>query len=49
MKVSGFTFIKNGQILGYPFLESIQSSGKLEKETENSLIQIIEEYKQSKK
>jgi hypothetical protein len=25
MKVSGFTFIKNGQILGYPFLESIQS------------------------
>ena len=30
-------------------LESIQSSGKLEKETENSLIQIIEEHKQSKK
>ena len=25
MKVSGFTFIKNGQILGYPFLQSIQS------------------------
>jgi hypothetical protein len=25
MKVSGFTFIKNGQILGYPFLESIKS------------------------
>tara|TARA_B110000008_G_C16969984_1_gene563533 strand:- start:1373 stop:2230 length:858 start_codon:yes stop_codon:yes gene_type:complete len=25
MKISGFTFIKNGQILGYPFLESIQS------------------------
>jgi hypothetical protein len=25
MKVSAFTFIKNGQILGYPFLESIQS------------------------
>ena len=25
MKVSGFTFIKNGQILGYPFLESIRS------------------------
>jgi len=25
MKVSAFTFIKNGQILGYPFLESIRS------------------------
>ena len=25
MKISGFTFIKNGQILGYPFIESIQS------------------------
>ena len=25
MKVSGFTFIKNGVILGYPFVESIQS------------------------
>ncbi len=25
MKISAFTFIKNGQILGYPFLESIQS------------------------
>ena len=25
MKVSSFTFIKNGQILGYPFIESIQS------------------------
>ncbi|MFL2508217.1 MAG: glycosyltransferase [Candidatus Pseudothioglobus sp.] len=25
MKVSGFTFIKNGETLGYPFLESIQS------------------------
>jgi hypothetical protein len=25
MKVSAFTFIKNGQILGYPFLESIKS------------------------
>jgi hypothetical protein len=25
MKVSAFTFIKNGQLLGYPFLESIQS------------------------
>jgi len=25
MKVSAFTFIKNGQMLGYPFLQSIQS------------------------
>jgi hypothetical protein len=25
MKVSGFTFIKNGVILGYPFVQSIQS------------------------
>ena len=25
MKVSGFTFFKNGEILGYPFLESIKS------------------------
>lgn len=26
MKVSGFTFIKNGEILGYPFVESIRSA-----------------------
>ena len=25
MKVSAFTFIKNGQILGYPFVHSIMS------------------------
>ena len=25
MKISAFTFIKNGQILGYPFIESILS------------------------
>jgi len=25
MKVSAFTFIKNGQILGYPFIQSIHS------------------------
>ena len=25
LKISAFTFIKNGQILGYPFLQSIQS------------------------
>lgn len=26
MKVSGFTFIRNGNILGYPFIQSIQSA-----------------------
>lgn len=26
MKVSGFTFIRNGTLLGYPFIESIQSA-----------------------
>ena len=25
MKISAFTFIKNGQILGYPFIQSIKS------------------------
>jgi hypothetical protein len=25
MKISGFTFLRNGQILGYPFVESIRS------------------------
>ena len=25
MKISGFTFIKNGQMLGYPFIQSIKS------------------------
>lgn len=25
MKISGFTFLKNGSILGYPFIQSIQS------------------------
>ena len=25
MKVSAFTFIKNGEVLGYPFLQSIKS------------------------
>ena len=33
MKVSAFTFIKNGQILGYPFLQSIQS-----------ILPIVDEY-----
>ena len=26
MKVSGFTFIRNGSLLGYPFVESIRSA-----------------------
>ena len=26
MKVSGFTFIRNGEMLGYPFIESIESA-----------------------
>ena len=30
-------------------LSTIQTTGKLEKETEESLIQVIEEYKKSKK
>ena len=25
MKISGFTFVRNGQMLGYPFIQSIQS------------------------
>jgi len=25
MKVSGFTFIRNGTLLGYPFMESLKS------------------------
>jgi hypothetical protein len=33
MSISAFTFIKNGQILGYPFLESIKS-----------LLPIVEEF-----
>ena len=33
MKVSAFTFIRNGQILGYPFLQSI-----------NSILPIVDEF-----
>ena len=33
MKVSAFTFIKNGQILGYPFIQSI-----------NSILPIVDEF-----
>ena len=33
MKVSAFTFIKNGQLLGYPFLQSI-----------NSILPIVDEF-----
>jgi hypothetical protein len=33
MKISGFTFIKNGEILGYPFIQSI-----------NSVLPIVDEF-----
>ena len=33
MKISAFTFIRNGQILGYPFIESI-----------NSVLSIVDEF-----
>lgn len=33
MKISAFTFIKNGEILGYPFIESI-----------NSILSIVDEF-----
>ncbi len=33
MKISAFTFIKNGQILGYPFIQSI-----------NSILPIVDEF-----
>ena len=33
MKVSAFTFIKNGELLGYPFLQSI-----------NSILPIVDEF-----
>ena len=33
MRVSGFTFIRNGTMLGYPFVESIRSALPLCDET----------------
>ena len=55
MKVSAFTFIKNGQILGYPFLESIESVLPIVDEfiinigdSEDETLAIIQSYKNSK-
>jgi len=55
LKVSGFTFLRNGKILGYPFVQSIKSIlpvvdefvialGPCEDETE-SMIQAINDPK----
>ena len=33
MKISGFTFLRNGQKMGYPFVESI-----------NSILPIVDEF-----
>ncbi|ALE02314.1 glycosyltransferase family 2 protein [Candidatus Pseudothioglobus singularis] len=55
MKVSAFTFIKNGQILGYPFLESIKSILPIVDEfiinvgkSEDDTLQIIKTLKDKK-
>jgi hypothetical protein len=55
MKVSAFTFIKNGQILGYPFLQSIQSVLPIVDEfivnigeSEDDTLSIIKSIKSSK-
>jgi glycosyltransferase involved in cell wall biosynthesis len=55
MKVSGFTFIKNGQILGYPFLQSIKSILPIVDEfvinvgdSEDNTLEIIESIKDKK-
>ena len=55
MKVSAFTFIKNGQILGYPFLQSIQSILPIVDEfvinvgdSEDDTLKIIHSIKNSK-
>ncbi len=55
MKVSAFTFIKNGQILGYPFLQSIQSVLPIVDEfvvnvgnSEDNTLQLIKSIKSNK-
>lgn len=55
MLVSGFTFIKNGQILGYPFVESIKSILPLVDEfviavgeSEDDTLQMIQEINSDK-
>ena len=39
MKVSAFTFIKNGQLLGYPFIQSIKSILTI---VDESIINVLE-------
>lgn len=55
MKVSAFTFIKNGQILGYPFLQSIKSVLPIVDEfvvnvgnSEDNTLQLIKSIKSKK-
>ena len=55
MKVSAFTFIKNGQILGYPFIESIKSVLSIVDEfivnvgeSEDDTLELIKSIKSSK-
>ena len=55
MKVSAFTFIKNGVILGYPFLQSIKSVLPIVDEfvinvgdSEDETLQLIQEIKNPK-
>ena len=55
MKVSAFTFIKNGQILGYPFIESIKSVLSIVDEfvvnvgeSEDDTLKLIKSIKSSK-
>ena len=51
MSISAFTFIKNGQILGYPFVHSIKSILPIVEEfvvnvgeSEDDTLKIIEEW-----
>jgi glycosyltransferase involved in cell wall biosynthesis len=55
MKVSAFTFIKNGQILGYPFVQSIQSILSIVDEfvvnvgeSEDNTLKVIQSIKSNK-
>ena len=55
MKVSGFTFIKNGEMLGYPFIESIKSILPIVDEfvinigeSEDNTLELIEEINDPK-
>ena len=55
MKISAFTFVKNGQILGYPFIQSIKSVLSIVDEfiinvgkSEDSTLELIKEIKSKK-